>query len=183
MIAAKVFADFFQPFNQSLEYPAFACVLRDKVEDETIFLLTVAMDTANPLFKPHRVPGNVKVDHQPAELQVDPFTGGFGCDKHLCRFAEFTLCINASPRCIAVSDLQSAVNLSQREAPFPQLTEWSLISPIASKVIKGVFVLCENQQLHLRVIEDAFRLEDCPQLLQFGLNFAALQGPRMFDKH
>ena len=55
----------------------------DEVEDEAVLLLAVAVDAAHALLQPHRVPGDVVVDHQPAELQVDAFARGLGGHQHL----------------------------------------------------------------------------------------------------
>ena len=62
------------PLEQLLEDPAFTGVRRDEIEDEAVLFLTVSVDAAHALLKTHRVPGNVVIDHQPAELEVDAFT-------------------------------------------------------------------------------------------------------------
>ena len=41
------------------------------------------MDAAKPLFQSGRVPGQVVVDHQVAELEVDALAGGLGRDAYL----------------------------------------------------------------------------------------------------
>jgi hypothetical protein len=51
-----------------LEEAAFAGVLRHEVEDEAVLLLAVSVDPSDSLLKSDGVPGNVKVDHQPAKL-------------------------------------------------------------------------------------------------------------------
>ena len=43
-----------------------------------VVLLTVAVNAAHALFEADRVPGDVVVHHQAAELEVDPFTCGIG---------------------------------------------------------------------------------------------------------
>jgi hypothetical protein len=69
--------------EELLQHPAFAGVGGDEVEDEAVLLLAVAVDAAHALLQAHRVPGDVVVDHQPAELQVDALAGGLGGDQHL----------------------------------------------------------------------------------------------------
>ena len=41
------------------------------------------VDPAHALLQPNRVPRQVVVDHQVAELEVDPLAGGLGCDADL----------------------------------------------------------------------------------------------------
>ena len=61
----------------------FAGVRRHEVEDQAVVLLAVAVDAAHALFQAHRVPGDVVVDHHPAELEVDAFTRRLGGHQHL----------------------------------------------------------------------------------------------------
>jgi hypothetical protein len=83
----------------------------DEVEDQAVLFLAVAMDAAHALFQAHRVPGDVVVDHQPAELEVDTLAGGLGGDQHLGGFAELALGENAGAGRVAVADLHAAVDL------------------------------------------------------------------------
>ena len=72
----------------------------DEVEDEAVVLLAVAVDAAHALLQADRVPGDVVVDHEPAELQVDAFAGGLGGDQDLGDFAELALGVDAAcPAC------------------------------------------------------------------------------------
>ena len=65
--------------EQRLHHPALAGLAGDQVDDEDrVVLLLVAVDAAHPLLEPRRVPGDVVVDHQPAELQVDPLARRVG---------------------------------------------------------------------------------------------------------
>ena len=72
-----------------LHDPAFPRIGRNEIQDQTVLLLAVTVDAAHALFKPDKIPGNIVIDHQPAELKVDAFAGGFGGDKHLGGFAKF----------------------------------------------------------------------------------------------
>jgi len=62
---------------------AFTGVRGDEVEDEAIEFLTIAMNAAHALLKADRVPRDVVIDHQPAELEVDSLTCSFCGDEHL----------------------------------------------------------------------------------------------------
>jgi len=66
---------------QQLVNPAIRLVAQvDEVEHHHIVLLPVAMAATNALFDALGIPGQVVVDHQGAELQVDTFGCGFGGD-------------------------------------------------------------------------------------------------------
>ena len=54
--------------------------LVEKVDDDHIELLAVAVASADALLDALRIPRQVVVDDQIAELQIDPFGGGFGGD-------------------------------------------------------------------------------------------------------
>ena len=71
------------PLEQFFKDPTFTGVRGDEVEDKAIRFLTVPMNAAHTLFKADRVPRDVVIDHQPAELEVDPLTSSFCGDEHL----------------------------------------------------------------------------------------------------
>ena len=52
----------------------------DEVDDHHVVLLAIAVAAADALFDALRVPGKIVIDHQRAELQVDPFGGRLGGD-------------------------------------------------------------------------------------------------------
>ena len=56
---------------------------------------------------------------------------------------------------VAVADLHAAVDLGERQAPLAQLAERAAVLAVAGQVIERVLVLGEDEQLHLRVVEDA----------------------------
>ena len=70
----------------------------DEIESVDVPLLPDAMDAPEPLLQPGRVPGQVVIDHQPAELEVDPFAGRLGGDADLlfdvrnCSWARLRSC-------------------------------------------------------------------------------------------
>ena len=67
--------------GQQLKHAAVGLVaLVQEVDDDDVVLLPVAMAAADALLDPLRVPGQIVVDDQRAELQVDAFGRGFGCE-------------------------------------------------------------------------------------------------------
>ena len=141
--------------EQLLQHAAFARVGGDEIEDEAILLLAVAVDAAHALLQAHGIPRDVVIDHQPAELQVDAFAGGLGGDEHLGGLPEFPLGEDAAAGRVAVADLHSAVNLGEGQPPLAQLAERAAFPSVASEVIERVLVFGEDEQLHLRIGEDA----------------------------
>ena len=150
LIGAQVLADFGQPVEQLLQDAAFAGVLGHEVDDQAVVLLAVAVDAADPLLQADRVPGDVEVDHHPAELKVDAFAGRLGGHEHLGCLLELPLGADAGARHIAVADLHAAVDLRDRQPPLAELAQRALVPAIADEVVQGVLVLGEHQQLHLR---------------------------------
>jgi len=69
------------------------------------------VNAAHPLLKADRVPRDVVIDHQPAELEVDTFSSGLCGDEHLAGFAELALGVDSGAGRVAVADLHPAVNL------------------------------------------------------------------------
>lgn len=97
LIRAKFAADFTKAVEQLLQNPAFAGVLGHEVDDEAVVFLAVTVNSADPLFEPDGIPGDVVVDHQPAELQVNAFAGGFRGDQNLSGLLEFAFGVSRSP--------------------------------------------------------------------------------------
>ena len=97
-----------------------------------VALLADAMDAAEPLFQARRVPRQVVVDHQPAELKVDAFAGRLGRDANLLLGAEFLL------GALALVRIHAAVNLAGGVTPFCQMF---------AEVVQRVAVLGEDEQL------------------------------------
>ena len=61
--------------------PAFVGPAGDEVDDADVVLLAVAVDAPHPLLEARGVPRDVVVHHQPAELEVDPFSRRIGGDE------------------------------------------------------------------------------------------------------
>ena len=96
------------------------------------------MDAAHPLLEPVRVPGQVPVDHDPAELQIDALAGRVGRDHELGRAAELLLGRDA------VLQLHTVMNVADTVAPLLDL---------AGQVNQCVAVLGEDQNLLVAVGE------------------------------
>ena len=130
-----------------------------EVEDVAVVLLADPVHPAHPLLEPHRVPRQVVVDHQVAELEVDPLPGCFGGDADLLVQAEVLLDL------LAFRGRDAAVDRADRVAPLAQ---------VVLKVGQGVTVLGEDQQPAAAVF----------QLAQLGLLQAGLErGELAFGAH
>ena len=155
VVRIEVFLDLLEPLEELLEHAAFAGVGGDEVEDEAVLLLAVAVDAAHALLQADGVPGDVVVDHEPAELEVDAFARRLGGHQDLGLLAELPLGVDAGAGRVAVADLHAAVDLRDREAPLPQLAQRPTVLAVAGQVVERVLVLGEDEQFHLRVVEDA----------------------------
>ena len=87
-------------------------------------------------------------------------------------FAELALGVDARARRVAVADLHAAVDLGDREAPLAELAERPAVLAVASEVVERVLVLGEDEQLHLRVAEDALVREDLLQLRRASISIS-----------
>jgi hypothetical protein len=140
------------------------------------------VDAAHALLEAHRVPRDVVVDHQPAELEVDAFTRGLGGDEHLCVLAELALGVDARVRRVAVADGHAAMDLRAREAPLAELAERTPVLAVAGEVVERVLVLCEDEELHPRVAEDLLLIEHLLQLDELRLDLALLKSACLVDE-
>src|SRR5262249_7947963 len=61
----------------------------DKVQDHYIVFLPITVTAADPLLNPLRVPGEVIIHCQVAELEVEPFGPSLGGDENLCPSFKF----------------------------------------------------------------------------------------------
>ena len=95
LVAAQGVANLLQLGKEPREHPAFAGVLGHQVEYEDLFRLPVTMDAAHALLQPVGIPGDVVVDHQVAELEVDALARGLGGHHHLGLVLEHPLGVDA----------------------------------------------------------------------------------------
>lgn len=70
LVDAEFRKDHRQFFFQHLTYTVLHRVLQHEVDGPDSMVLPNAVHTSDPLFQPHRVPGDVVVDHDVAELQI-----------------------------------------------------------------------------------------------------------------
>src|SRR5207249_2187585 len=89
------------------------------------------MDAPHALFQAIRVPGDIIVDHQVAELEVDTLTGCFGSKADLGRFVKPLGSLTSKYR------VHPAMNLASRIPPLLQ---------VAAQVLQRVAMLGEDQQ-------------------------------------
>ena len=82
-----------------------------------VAVLADAVNTTKALFKARWVPGEVVVNHQPTELEVDTFTCSFGRDADLARRTEVLL------HSLPFVRIHSTVNLAGRVSPTVQVVE------------------------------------------------------------
>jgi len=104
--------------KEPLQDTAFTGVRRDEVQNQAVFLLAVPMDATHALFQAVGVPGDVVVNHVPAELQIDALTSRLGGHQHLAVFPELALRVDAGARGVPIADLHAAMNLGDVETPF-----------------------------------------------------------------
>ena len=129
------------------------------------------MDTAHPLLQPVGVPGNVVVEQDVAELQVDAFAGGFRSHQRLyVAVAELLFNIQSGSRLIPAARVHTAVDLPYPEPPGVELFH---------QVIQSVLKLGENQQPLFRVVKEALLLQDFPQPAEFRLSAGVGYGLRL----
>jgi hypothetical protein len=147
----------FELFQESFQDVAFAGFRIEHIEDEAFAGLAVTVDPAHALLEAVGIPGEVVVDHEAAELEVQTLAGRFGCYHDLRVIAE------ASFLGDAFGQAHLSVNDRRSEAP-------SLESPLEG--IEGVFELGENKQLFVGVVAEIL-LDDPPEFLNFGF-FASL---------
>jgi hypothetical protein len=105
-------------------------------------------------------------------LKVDAFARGFGGDKHLRGLAEFALGKDARAGRVAVANLHAAVNLRDGQVPIRATCRADAVFAVAAQKIERVLVLGEDEQLHLRVFEDALLGEQLLQPTEFTFDSA-----------
>ena len=110
----------------------------DEVERIHVTRLPDAVDAAQPLLEAGRVPGQVVVDHQVAELEVDAFAG------RLRRHANLTAGPEVLLRLFAIARVHPAVDFAGRIAPGFEMVP---------QVVQRVAVLGKDEQLAPSVLQ------------------------------
>src|SRR5439155_13556985 len=91
--------------------------------DQAVLPLAVAVDAPHSLLEAVRVPGDVVVEEDVADLKVDALTRRLGGDQNLdLAFAELLLGMEARPGFVARARLHAAVDVADAEAPGLQPT-------------------------------------------------------------
>ena len=120
-------------------------VLKHEVDCPHRLGLADTIHAADPLFQPHRVPGDIVVDDDMGELQVQALTARVGGNQHAVRFAEGILGL------LAFLHVHGAVQSDDRDAPgFQKLLQHLL----------GRHELGEDQHLQVRLVFLGLQLVD-----------------------
>ena len=144
-------ADLLQLLEQPLQDMALDRVGRDEVEDQAVLALAVAVDASHPLLQAVRVPRDVVVEEDVADLKVDALAGGLGRDQNLDRaLAELLLGVQARARLVARARLHAAVDAADAETPGLQSVH---------EIVERVLELGEEEQALLGMIEEALLLK------------------------
>jgi hypothetical protein len=99
------------------------------------------MDAAHPLLEAVRVPGDVVVEEDVADLKVDPLARSLGGDQNLnLAFAELPLGVEAGARLVTRARFHAAVDAADAETPSLEATH---------EVVKGVLELREDDELRI----------------------------------
>ena len=122
--------------SKHLPDPVLDRVLEDEVDRADDVGLADAIHPADALFEPHRVPGDVVVDHHMAELEVQAFPAGVGGDQDAGILGEGFL----DP--LALFHVHRTVQADDREPALRQKSSQHLL---------GGHELGEHQRLELRV--------------------------------
>ena len=80
LVDAKLFQDSGKLLLEYLAHAKFDCVFKGKVLCTDDVCLSNAINAADPLLQLHRVPGQVVVEDDVAELEVQTFPAGVGGD-------------------------------------------------------------------------------------------------------
>ena len=94
-------------------------------------------------------------------------------------FAKFAFGKNACARRIAVANFHAAVNLRYRQPPLAQLAEWPAVFAVAGEEVERVLMLGEDEQLHLRVFEDALLREHVLEPTSFDSTSLCFERPSL----
>ena len=138
---------------------------RDEVERVHVSRLSDAVDTAQALLETGRVPGQVVVDHQVAELKVDPLARRLGRHAYLAARPEILLGLPALAR------VHPAVDLAGRVTPR---------FDVLPQMVQRIPVLGEDQELAPPVFQfiELRSLQAVAQCDQLGVAPAFANAPR-----
>ena len=138
-LAAQGLPRLFELLEQTAVDIALAGLLGDQIPQVADFRLPDAVDAAEPLFEPVRVPGQIVVDHQVGALKVDALAGRVGRQQHL----HFGIVPERFLRLHALLAAHAAVDHDNRVWPPEQRRD-------ALEVVQRVAVLGEDDELLVR---------------------------------
>src|SRR5260370_4540771 len=141
---AQLSPDLFQLAEETVENGSLDGIRRDKIEDIDIRTLPDTRNAPHTLFQPVGVPGNVVVNHQVTELEVDAFTCRLGGDTNLRRL------VKALSRFAPEHSVHPAMDLTGCVAPFLQVT---------AQVFQRVTMFGKDQQFASPIVQ---LVELCP---------------------
>ncbi len=122
---------------QNLMHPFFYGIVKDEVEDLYRVLLPDPIRTPYPLFQPHRIPWDIIIYHDVAELKVQTLTT---C---LCRDHHISLAGKAFLSTTSLFKVHRSIQADHRETPCRE--------KILHHLLRG-YKLCENQKLQVGVV-------------------------------
>ncbi len=132
----------------------------NQVVDVDLVALTVTVDAAHPLLQPSGVPGQIVVEHQVAELQIDALAGSLGGHHHLF------LVMKDSLGLVALLGRHRPINSSHAQTPPHQ---------VFHQVIESVLRLGEDKQL-LPGLEQVAASHHLPQFVQLPFRAGHFHG-------
>ena len=131
-----------------------------------VVLLPVAVDSAHTLLEAGRVPRNVEVDHDPAELEVDAFRGSIGAD-HEPHTAGVVRQAKSLNMLLSFRVVHPAVDLGD-------LLGVAHATETLDQVVERVSMLGENDELLSR---EARKSQHFPELVKLGLRPLLVDSP------
>src|SRR5262249_53366337 len=144
--------DFLELIKQTLQHAPLDGIGSHKIEDQTIALLAIAVNTTHTLLKPIRIPGNVIVEQDMAALQVNPFTSRLSGHQDLnSAISELLLSEQPCTWIITGAWPHAAMDRADAEAPGLQT---------GYQIIERVLEFGEEQQPLLRMVEETFSMEE-----------------------
>jgi hypothetical protein len=150
-IVLKGIADLLQLLKQPLQDMALNRVARDEIENEAVLALAVAVDASHPLLQAVRIPRDVIIEEDVADLKVDALASRFGCDQNLDRaLPELLFRMQACAGLVAGTRLHAAVDAAEAKTPGLQSVH---------EVVQRVLELGEQEQALLGTIEEALLLK------------------------
>ena len=165
LVGGELFPNRLELVQKHPQNPPLAGAARNEIEDPDFGPLAVAVNPAHPLLQPRRVPGDVVVDHQPAELQVDALAGRIGGD-HVARTVRPPEGLHLT---VPLPPVHAAVDLCR-------------VAPVAKpfqaphQVIHGVPVFAEDEPL---LILPVGILQHLTELLELGFRAGGDQSARL----